>query len=110
MNYKGQRIVARGTMKTHYQIGDKGTVVDIHEEEGTLSVVLDKTSDKVSTVIADNFVKDKEEPYIKRAYKYLNEEEEESHVHLDALLCEVLKKEGYTELVNIFEKAPKWYS
>lgn len=35
---------------------------------------------------------------------------EMSHVALDNLLCEVLENQGFTKLVQAFNKADKWYA
>ena len=40
-------------------------------------------------------------------YKY---DEEACHSRADDLLCEFLKQLGYRELVEEYEKLPKWYA
>ncbi len=35
---------------------------------------------------------------------------EQAHSQADAILCEVLKKLGLSELVEAWEKVPKWYA
>lgn len=35
---------------------------------------------------------------------------EGDHDVADFILCELLKELGYTELVEIYKKVPKWYS
>ncbi len=35
---------------------------------------------------------------------------EEAHCLADALLCEVLRKEGYNQLVDLFIDIDKWYA
>jgi len=110
MILKGQRVVATSDMRNHYKKGDKATVVG-GTDKGMVHVVFDKSPDVVSTVLFESVEKDKEAEYVQRALKIANEEEvEEAHAKLDDLLCEVLKKEGYTELVEVFDKADKWYA
>lgn len=35
---------------------------------------------------------------------------EETHMQMDALMCETLESIGYEEGVRIFKEAPKWYA
>lgn len=35
---------------------------------------------------------------------------EEDHIRADEILCEVLEKLGYNELVQAFNKVKKWYA
>ena len=37
-------------------------------------------------------------------------DEEMAHINADHLLCEVLNKLGFVELVNVYERVKKWYS
>lgn len=39
-----------------------------------------------------------------------DDDEESAHVNADNLLCEVLRKLGFGELVNVYERVHKWYS
>ena len=32
------------------------------------------------------------------------------HIHMDDLICDLLKELGYEKGVGVFERAPKWYS
>jgi len=110
MILKGQRVVATSDMRNHYKKGDKATVVG-KKNTDLILVVFDKHPQAVSEVLRENMIEDKEAEYVQRALKIANEEEvEEAHAKLDDLLCEVLKKEGYTELVEVFDKVDKWYA
>ena len=46
--------------------------------------------------------------------KYLQQmkqlDNESDHEYADEILCELLKDLGYKELVEVYEKLPKWYS
>lgn len=46
--------------------------------------------------------------------KYLHQmkqlDNESDHEYADEILCELLKDLGYKELVEVYEKLPKWYS
>lgn len=35
---------------------------------------------------------------------------EMTHIKMDELMCELLKELGYEKGVEVFERAPKWYS
>ena len=39
-----------------------------------------------------------------------DDDEEMAHINADNLLCEVLHKLGFGELVNVYERVKKWYS
>ena len=39
-----------------------------------------------------------------------DDDEEMAHINADNLLCEVLRKLGFGELVNVYERVHKWYS
>ena len=45
---------------------------------------------------------------IKELDKYYDTEE--FHIYADVLMCEILKKLGFDEFVEIFENRDKWYS
>lgn len=36
--------------------------------------------------------------------------EEDLHIKMDELMCNLLKELGYEKGVEVFERAPKWYS
>lgn len=36
--------------------------------------------------------------------------EETMHIEMDNLMCDLLKELGYEKGVEVFERAPKWYS
>jgi len=40
----------------------------------------------------------------------LSKHYESAHVNADDLLCELLKKLGFTEVVEAFDKVHKWYA
>lgn len=35
---------------------------------------------------------------------------EEGHIHADDLLCDVLEKLGFSELVTVYHQVDKWYA
>lgn len=39
-----------------------------------------------------------------------NKDYEAAHLEADEILCSTLKKLGFEELVNLFEKVHKWYA
>lgn len=39
-----------------------------------------------------------------------NNDTEMAHIYADELMCQLLRKLGYSEGVDIFEKMSKWYS
>lgn len=39
-----------------------------------------------------------------------NDNNEDKHVHMDNLMCELLSSMGYEEGIDIFRDADKWYS
>ena len=45
---------------------------------------------------------------IKELDKYYDTEE--FHIYADVLMCEILKKLGFDEFVEIFDNRDKWYS
>jgi hypothetical protein len=49
--------------------------------------------------------------YIEKMNQFLESDDPESaHYNADRLLCELLEKIGYTELVKRYKSVPKWYS
>ena len=50
------------------------------------------------------------EIYLKKMEECTNYEPEYGHGVADEILCELLIKYGYTELVEKFNKLEKWYS
>lgn len=39
-----------------------------------------------------------------------HEDQEDTHRRMDYLMCDLLRKLGYDEAVDIFEKSPRWYA
>jgi hypothetical protein len=50
--------------------------------------------------------------FVKNAVAEMNllEGGEEDHIRADEILCEVLEKLGYNELVQAYAKVKKWYA
>ena len=44
------------------------------------------------------------------AYKKYGDDEEIVHSMMNGIMCETLEKLGFTEGVEIFNEAPKWYA
>ena len=44
------------------------------------------------------------------AYKKYGDDEEIVHSMMDGIMCETLDRLGFTEGVEIFDEAPKWYA
>jgi len=40
----------------------------------------------------------------------LNSDQEQTHIRMDALMCELLRNLGYEKGIEIFDKTSKWYS
>lgn len=47
---------------------------------------------------------------MREAYRAYGNDEERVHGVMDGIMCETLDRLGFTEGVEIFEKAPKWYA
>lgn len=47
---------------------------------------------------------------MREAYKAYGDYEERVHCVMDGIMCETLDRLGFTEGVEIFDKAPKWYA
>lgn len=47
---------------------------------------------------------------MQEAYQKYGDDGEIVHGMMDGIMCETLEKLGFTEGVEIFEKAPKWYA
>ena len=58
------------------------------------------TQDMVDTFTAE----------MQEAYKKYGDDEEIVHSIMDGIMCETLEKLGFTEGVEIFNEAPKWYA
>ena len=58
----------------------------------------------------DEFQKKMKEIQIALDTGFLRLDNEEAHIKMDALMCEVLEKLGYKEGIEIFNNTPKWYS
>jgi len=39
-----------------------------------------------------------------------NDDTESAHSHADSILCDLLEKLGYTEVVAEYDKVDKWYA
>jgi hypothetical protein len=57
----------------------------------------------------------KKEDIIKEAIEEMktlvnNDDYEIAHIEADDILCNVLKKLGYEELVDVYEQVGKWYA
>lgn len=52
--------------------------------------------------------KSKMEEFVKDYERY--EDEAETHINMDGLMCQVLSDLGYSEGVDIFCKQDKWYN
>lgn len=50
------------------------------------------------------------EIYLKQMKECAKYETEHSHIEADSILCELLKKLGYTELIETYQNLEKWYS
>lgn len=50
------------------------------------------------------------EIYLKQMKECSKYETEYSHIEADNILCELLEKLGYTELIETYQKLDKWYS
>ena len=37
-------------------------------------------------------------------------DEEDAHIEADAVLCDLLKELGFEDVVELYEKIPKWYA
>lgn len=38
------------------------------------------------------------------------DDEEQTHITMDCLMCDLLRSLGYGEGIDIFENTPKWYA
>ena len=47
---------------------------------------------------------------MREAYRADGDDEERVHGVMDGIMCETLDRLGFTEGVEIFDKAPKWYA
>ena len=47
---------------------------------------------------------------MREAYQKYRDEEEIVHSMMDGIMCETLDRLGFTEGVEIFNEAPKWYA
>lgn len=47
---------------------------------------------------------------MREAYQKYGDDEEIVHSVMDGIMCETLEKLGFTEGVEIFDEAPKWYA
>jgi hypothetical protein len=47
---------------------------------------------------------------MQEAYKKYGDDEEIVHSMMDGIMCETLDRLGFTEGVEIFNEAPKWYA
>jgi hypothetical protein len=47
---------------------------------------------------------------MREAYQKYGDDEEIIHSMMDGIMCETLDKLGFTEGVEIFNEAPKWYA
>ena len=47
---------------------------------------------------------------MQEAYRAYGDDEEIVHSMMDGIMCETLEKLGFTEGVEIFNEAPKWYA
>lgn len=47
---------------------------------------------------------------MQEAYKKYGDDEEIVHSMMDGIMCETLDRLGFTEGVEIFDEAPKWYA
>ena len=47
---------------------------------------------------------------MREAYRKYGDDEEIVHSTMDGIMCDTLDRLGFTESVEIFNKAPKWYA
>lgn len=47
---------------------------------------------------------------MREAYQKYGDDEEIVHSMMDGIMCETLDRLGFTEGVEIFDEAPKWYA
>lgn len=47
---------------------------------------------------------------MREAYQKYRDDEEIVHSMMDGIMCETLDRLGFTEGVEIFNEAPKWYA
>lgn len=47
---------------------------------------------------------------MREAYRKYGDDEEIVHSTMDGIMCDTLDRLGFTEGVEIFNKAPKWYA
>ena len=47
---------------------------------------------------------------MREAYQKYGDDEEIAHSMMDGIMCETLDRLGFTEGVEIFNEAPKWYA
>lgn len=47
---------------------------------------------------------------MQEAYRKYGDDEEIVHSMMDGIMCEILDRLGFTEGVEIFNEAPKWYA
>lgn len=47
---------------------------------------------------------------MQEAYRVYGDDEKLVHGVMDVIMCETLDRLGFTEGVEIFDKAPKWYA
>nr|DAJ64425.1 MAG TPA: hypothetical protein [Caudoviricetes sp.] len=47
---------------------------------------------------------------MREAYRVYGDDEERVHGVMDYIMCETLDRLGFTEGVEIFNEAPKWYA
>lgn len=49
--------------------------------------------------------------YLEKMRKLIELDDDEiAHIKADNILCEILMREGYNELVALYDQVPKWYS
>lgn len=51
------------------------------------------------------------EEALEKAKSFIDEEDTESaHIHLDDLMCEILRQNGFSRVSELFESTGKWYA
>lgn len=49
--------------------------------------------------------------YLEKMRELIESDDDEiAHIKADSILCEILMREEYNELVDLYGQVPKWYS